>query len=135
LCLNIAITDIWKYDVGHNIVNSWSTRTSPGCSSDLHVHSNFWMSAVYYPFSNGGFEISFQSDRFDLTSYDVNKLENNCFNSTSWNYEVCSGDLIIFSAGVKHKIERNDTQDTRYSIAMNILPKGIIGMGDGTLTI
>jgi hypothetical protein len=135
LCLDIAIKKIWKYDVGYNIVNSWATKTDSGCNSDYHVHKNFWLSAVYYPYSNGKFKIYFESERFDLTTYDINVIEYNCFNSSDWNYEVCTGDLVVFSASLKHKIYINDTKDTRYSIAVNILPKGKIGQGDGTLLI
>jgi ectoine hydroxylase-related dioxygenase (phytanoyl-CoA dioxygenase family) len=135
LCLNVAIKDIWKYDIGHTIVNSWSTKTKPGCESTLHSHKNFWISAVYYPYSERKFKIIFQSDRLDLPSFDINTLEYNCYNSHVWEYTIDTGDVIIFSAALKHKIAMNNTEKTRYSIATNILPKGEIGKDDGTLLI
>jgi hypothetical protein len=135
LCLNHAIKDIWKYNTEHTIVNSWITKTFPKGYSQTHVHKNFWLSAIYYPFSQGQFKICFESDRPDLTSFDINTIEYNFFNTHTWEYPIDTGDLIIFSANLKHKIARNDTEDTRYSIAVNILPKGEIGQNEGLLYI
>tara|TARA_R110000823_G_C15734608_1_gene480154 strand:+ start:97 stop:717 length:621 start_codon:yes stop_codon:yes gene_type:complete len=135
LCLDTAIKKIWKYDIGHTIVNSWVTKTNTNCDSDSHSHKNFWLSAVYYPYSPGKFKIRFESDRFDLTSYEINVIEYNCFNSTAWDYEVFTGDLVVFSAALRHKIYVNTAKDTRYSIAINILPKGKIGTNDGALLV
>jgi hypothetical protein len=135
LCLDTAIKKIWKYDVGHTVVNSWVTKTYPNCDSDLHSHRNFWLSAVYYPYSFGKFKIRFESQRYDLTSYEIKTTEFNCFNSFSWDYEICTGDLIIFSAALPHKIYINNSKETRYSLAINILPKGKIGIHDGTLIV
>ena len=135
LCLDTAIKKIWKYNVEHTLVNSWVSKTYPNCDSNLHTHKNFWLSAVYYPYSSGKFKIRFESQRPDLTSYDVNVTEYNPYNSLYWEYEVCTGDLIVFSAALQHKISLNSTKDIRYSLAANILPKGKIGTGDGTLII
>mgnify|MGYP003647160621 FL=1 len=66
LCLNTALKDIWKYDIGHTIVNSWATKTDSNCDSKIHSHKNFWLSAVYYPYSKNKFKICFESDRLDL---------------------------------------------------------------------
>jgi hypothetical protein len=135
LCLDFAIKKIWKYDIDHNIVNSWITKTNPNCDSDAHSHKNFWLSAVYYPYSTGKFKIRFESERFDLTSYGIKVSEPNCFNSNIWDYEVCTGDLVVFSAALRHKIYMNNTKDIRYSIAINILPKGEVGKDDGRLLL
>jgi hypothetical protein len=135
LCLDTAIKKIWKYNIDHTIVNSWITKTYPNCDSHSHTHKNFWLSAVYYPYSSGKFKIRFESERFDLTSYDIRVTEYNCFNASHWDYEVCTGDLIIFSAALRHKIYVNTTKDIRYSLAVNIMPRGEIGINDGTLII
>jgi len=134
-CLNVSIKEIWKYDVDHTIVNSWVTKTYPNCDSRLHNHKNFWLSAVYYPYSPKGFKINFASQRYDLTSYTINTTEHNAFNCTGWDYEACTGDLIVFSSGLMHKICANTTKDIRYSLAINILPKGTIGTNDSTLVL
>ena len=45
---------------------------------------------------------------------------------------VLKGDLIVFPSSLRHKIGFNFTKQNRYSLALNILPKGNIGRGDGS---
>ena len=135
ICLNHAIKNVWKYNTEHTIVNSWATRTLPGGYSSAHTHKNFWLSAVYYPYSQGKFKICFESDRHDLSSFDINTTELNFFNTYVWEYSIDTGDLIVFSSNLKHKIAMNNTENIRYSIAINILPKGEIGQNEGVLYI
>lgn len=127
--------DAWGYDVGHRIVNSWATKTYPNNNSHLHRHLNFWLTTVYYPKSENKFKIKFESDRFDLTDYDIHIKNKNTFNSRTFVQEVESGDLLIFSARLKHQIEYNDTNEIRYSLATNILPKGCVGSRDSELVL
>lgn len=134
-CLDFGIKSIWKYNIDHQIINSWATRTYPKSQSKFHSHKNFWLSAVYYPCNESNFKIKFLSERQDLGNFEIPICEHNIYNSLSWEYQVEQGDLILFNASLQHKIDKNRTTNVRYSLAMNILPKGKIGNKDGTLVL
>ena len=70
----------------------------------------------------------------DWGSYDIPVSEYNNFNSGWWMQEMNPGDLIVFSANIEHRIPVNKTNQTRYSLAMNILPKGKMGVSDSEVT-
>lgn len=134
-CLDFGIKSVWKYNIDHQIINSWATKTNPKAQSKYHNHKNFWLSAVYYPCNENNFKIKFLSERHDLGNFEIPTYDSNIFNCSSWEYQVEQGDLILFSASLQHKIDKNKTTNVRYSLAMNILPKGKIGHKDGTLVL
>ena len=121
------------YNIKHQLVNSWSTRTPPDTEGEYHLHNNFWLSAVYYPHGNqeDNFKIKFKCDRLNFSHYDIPISNYNSINSSTWELNVKEGDLIIFPALLQHKIEKNTSKLARYSIAMNFLPLGKIGSFDG----
>jgi len=129
-----AIRDGFKFNIDHDIVNSWTTKCEPNTFSHFHVHKNFWLTAVYYPYSEFKYTIEFESKRMDWGSYDIPVSEYNNFNSGWWMQEMNPGDLIVFSANIEHRIPVNKTNQTRYSLAMNILPKGKMGVSDSEVT-
>ena len=58
--VNATIKDVLMLeDVNYRIFSSWLTKTDPGGSSDPHSHTNSWLSGVYYPKGNAGFNIKF----------------------------------------------------------------------------
>jgi hypothetical protein len=120
------------YKTNFEILNSWGTMTKPGTGSHPHKHLNFWLSTVYYPYSNN-FNIVFQSERFDLPDFDVPLEHNNPFNGRSFNLIVETGDLIVFPSKLYHSIGFNNTNDIRYSLASNIIPRGYIGSRDSRI--
>jgi uncharacterized protein (TIGR02466 family) len=113
------------------ICNSWATKMKPGNYSDWHSHNNFWLSLVYYP--HGNFTISFHKPKMDYFLVPIK--ERNSLNNNLYTFFVKEGDMLIFPAYLEHKIGYNDTKMDRYSMALNILPRGTIGEGDGILTI
>ena len=133
--IDYGIRSVWRYNIGHQIINSWVTKTYPTSESKFHTHKNFWLSAVYYPCKESHFKIQFDSPRLDLSSFDIPVYERNMYNSFTWTYTIKEGDLILFDAALRHKIDKNIANTIRYSIAMNILPKGQIGERDGTLVL
>tara|TARA_R110000782_G_scaffold247260_1_gene334030 strand:- start:355 stop:840 length:486 start_codon:yes stop_codon:yes gene_type:complete len=127
-----AIKEI-GYNVKHQLVNSWSTKTPPHIQGQYHLHNNFWLSAVYYPHGNlsDNYGIQFKSNRTDFTNFDIPINNYNILNSTTWEVNVEKGDLLIFPALLTHKIKKNISTQDRYSIAINLLPLGKIGTSDG----
>ena len=131
--VQVAIDEFFGYDIKNKIINTWATKSNPGAVAGSHTHSNFWLSAVYYPHGSKKekFSIWFENSKYLNFSPHVNNC--NILNSTAFNLPVQEGDLIIFPAYLKHKIGRNNSKKPRYSIAFNILPSGTVGKRDGFL--
>ena len=93
-------------NINYKIFSSWLTKAKPKTSSDSHMHSNSWLSGVYYPKGDPGFSIKFFYDNTSpfFTNY-----------------------LILFFSQLRHKIMPNNSTNNRFSLAFNILPKGQFG--------
>ena len=128
--IKLAI-ESFGYQINSQIINSWATKVKPGNYSDWHCHTNFWLSLVYYP--HGNFTISFLKPQMEY--FDVPVKEQNSLNNITYTFFVQEGDMLIFPTYLQHKVGYNDTKMDRYSMALNILPKGTIGEDDGILTI
>lgn len=115
------------------MTTSWVTKTIPGASSQPHIHKNSVFSAVFYfddiP-ANGGkiaFEsVGIQSDTMLLNNPD----EWTPYTSKSWIYPPEKNALLIFPSSVFHRVTTNDSDQDRYSLAMNFFPTGKIGNCD-----
>jgi len=131
-CVTQLITEL-GYNIKHQLINSWSTKTPPNTEGEYHLHNNFWLSAVYYPHGNylDNYKIQFVSDRLNFSHYDIPINSFNSINSSTWDVEVEEGSLITFPALLVHRIKKNKSLQDRYSIAMNFLPLGKIGSFDG----
>ena len=122
--------DILKY---HNnefkMTTSWVSKTEPTKESEWHQHNNCMYSGIFYVDTkeNSG-DISFQTNenkRFQLIP-----TECNVYNSTSFTFKPVNGMVIFFESQLYHKIFKNNSDITRYSIAFNLLPVGNIGIAD-----
>jgi hypothetical protein len=129
-CVTEAINN-FGYDSSFKICNSWANKILPQNISEFHNHKNFWLSLVYYP--HGNFTIDFK--KHDMEFFEIKTKKQNSFNNNMCSVDVKQGDIIIFPAYMLHKIGYNNTKENRYSIAVNILPKGVIGQNDGELNI
>lgn len=115
-----------KYINEFKITTSWFTQVDKEESSQFHNHQNCFISGVLYlqTFKNCG-EIQFQDfsdDRFQLSVY-----ESNVLNSKGWAYEPKDGLILFFPSEVRHKIGKNNSGQTRHSLAFNLIPVGLIG--------
>lgn len=130
-----AVQEIFKYNIDVNLVNMWGTKTMKGSIGETHSHNNFWFTCCYYP--HGMIQDKYRIKFFPQIKehYDIPVFEYNQINCLSWTQEVSKGDLIVFPANVNHKIDFNQSNKTRYSIAANFLPKGKIGAKDGELVL
>lgn len=106
---------------------SWATRVLPKQSSLMHKHTNVFLSGVLY-FSHNSSPIVF-TNPFDI-SYNHFHSKWNCFSSK---VTPKMGDIIIFPSSVYHQISVNESNNTRYSLAFNILPIGHYGKGDSEI--
>ena len=112
------------------IVTSWFTRSQPRTESDRHCHANCWLSGVIH-LSEGGGDLQFFRPDGNWQIFAPHKpREYNNYNSTSWTVPVQQNRLLIFPAYIPHRIMRNSGNKIRYSLAFNVIPKGIFGWGD-----
>jgi uncharacterized protein (TIGR02466 family) len=117
---------VMRYKNKFEIVRSWIAKSEPGQSSNFHNHNNCMWSGVYYvdvPKKSGG--ITFEN--FDVQRFQLQVLDYNENNSDKVTIVPETDTIIFFPSEVYHKIETNESNMTRYSIAFNWLPIGEIG--------
>ena len=129
--LNDVNSRVWKLNKELMITTSWLTQTHPRGESAQHNHLNSLISGVFY-FEDSS-PISF-SQPVSNTIYDA-PSEYNVYNSTDWKVSPKRNDLILFPSELNHKIEKNNTDNIRYSLAFNVLPKGVLGYKDSIIKI
>ena len=131
--LEYFIREILLYKtVKYKITTSWGTETFPGGLGQGHIHSNSWLSGVYYPETCSSLQFMKVVRPFLQIE---NPEEWNIWNSLQWDIEPVENTLLLFDSQQNHKVSRNMTNDTRYSIAFNVMPIGRIGYSDSTLYI
>ena len=118
--------DVMKYSNEFRITTSWFTKSEKGESSHFHNHNNCMYSGVFY------LQAEENSGDIEFTTYDdsrwvLEKTELNDFNSVVWNWKPKSNLLLIFPSEIYHRISKNNADSTRYSLAFNLVPTGIIG--------
>ena len=125
------IQNVIKLKIDFQFTTSWATKTMPNGFSQKHLHSNSFLSGVYYPIGNKHFKIKFykKNNFWFIETSEVNNL-----NATWYNFNIIENSLLIlFPSHLKHSIEKNLSNETRYSIAFNTLPLGIVGTNDNNI--
>ena len=119
-------SDVMRYSNKFEITTSWFTKSITGQSSSSHNHNNCMYSAVLYlQTSENCGNIMFKS--FADKRYNLVKHDYNLYNSTEWGVKPVDGLLVIFPSEVHHSITENKSDTTRYSLAFNLVPTGVIG--------
>jgi len=118
------------------MTQSWSTITKKGESHHEHDHPNAMFSLIFYVSSegekSGNFALNFGSSRLEDRWAFMYEVKNyNPFNSGIWEYEVNTGDIIIFPASVRHKTKENTSDKDRIIIAANYFIEGFLGSTKG----
>ena len=124
------LNDIIKLKMDFQFTTSWVTKTPPNGYSQKHSHTNSFLSGVYYPRGSKNFNIKFYRSRSFWDCWDIDKTEVNDLNATWYNFNIPEdGILILFPSHLTHSVEKNLSDEIRYSIAFNVLPLGEIGEG------
>ena len=125
------LNNIMKLKMDFQFTTSWATKTLPNGCSQKHLHSNSFLSGVYYPIGDKNFSIKFYKKS---SFWNIEKLEVNNLNADWYVINIVeNGILILFPSDLEHSIEKNLSNQTRYSIAFNILPLGEIGYNDSKI--
>jgi uncharacterized protein (TIGR02466 family) len=120
--------------------NSWCNLHNSGEYSQIHYHASSLLSGVYYPIlpKNSG-DISFhkgsiytnvfhQSIRFEYE-------ENNNITAEQYVINLKEGDIVLFPSHLDHSVQRNNSNEKRYSIAFNFYVRGKFGKEEYILEI
>jgi uncharacterized protein (TIGR02466 family) len=134
--MNIFLYDVFKYTENFKIQTSWATKTLDNGFSHAHTHSLSFLSGVYYPKGHDSFNIKFYKKN-EYSFWKMKNSEFNLYNSSEWTVNVTDNLLILFFSDLKHSIETNNSNETRYSIAFNASPIGKLGnpTSDSQITI
>jgi uncharacterized protein (TIGR02466 family) len=120
-------SDVMRYTNEFEITTSWFTMSTKGQRSNFHNHSNCMISAVLYLQTNeNSGNIIFES--FSNERFTIHTEEYNIFNSPQWSIKPEDGLLLMFPSEVHHAIEENKSDTTRYSLAFNLMPTGLLGV-------
>ena len=112
------------------VTQSWSLINHPNVGMHGHSHSNSLISgSLYYtdlpaPASNMIFDRHRSYQQLQLTP---EREKQNIFNTPMNVVTPQRNDLILFSSGLQHFVETNQSSEPRYSIAFNTFIKGKLG--------
>jgi len=109
------------------ITQSWLNYTNFRQYHHSHLHSNSFISGVFYFKASKKFDKIYfykppQSSILDLTVEDYN-----LFNSKSWHFEVNEAMIIIFPSTTLHHVKLKEDSNERISLSFNTFVKGNIG--------
>jgi uncharacterized protein (TIGR02466 family) len=119
--------------VKYNIFSSWWTKTKPKGFSEVHNHSNSWISGCFYPDYDKSFNITFYNDYTNIFYTPVTNF--NIYNSKSWTINPTKNSVIFWYSPLRHEVMPNNTNRDRHSLAFNILPEGNFGSIDSEVNI
>jgi uncharacterized protein (TIGR02466 family) len=127
--VSFYLNKLLSYKMNYKFTTSWATKTNNKGYGQKHYHANCFLSGVYYPIGNKDFKINFYKRH--STMWDVDIKEYNELNAKQVIFEIKDNNtLILFPSELNHSISTNNSDITRYSIAFNVNPKGLIGQRD-----
>ncbi len=116
------------YTKSFKILNSWSTKVKQNYQSQPHVHTNTWISGVYYTQDNSSIRFIKNWANSSFFNLGFNNTEN-IYSSPTWDIKAKKNTLLLFPSELQHKIKKNVLKEDRYSIAFNVLPIGGFNKG------
>ena len=125
-----AVCDL-GYHCDVQITTSWFTATLTGGSADEHAHCNSWFSAIVYfdEYDKDSSPIQFVNPPSGVY---VSPSTDNEYNATDHVVVPSRGTILLFPSNIRHRVLKNYSQYERYSLAFNVLPKGMIDVGDSS---
>lgn len=105
----------------YDIENFWININYKGCSNHYHDHAGSAISGVFYLTKNNS-EIVFKRLR-DINTYHLASIysdKETFLSSDTVSYTPQQGQFIIFPPWLMHKVETNNNDDERISIAFNV---------------
>ena len=110
------------------VTSCWANVNGRGHAHHDHTHPNNFLSGVYYvktPPRSGG--IVFSDPRPQANVLAPSVTERNLFNANVQRFEPKEGTMIVFPSWLEHMVEANHGDDTRVSVAFNVMLHGDVG--------
>ena len=127
--VNIFLQEIMQFQCNSKITTSWITKTNSDSALFTHDHKNSWYSGCFYLQDNS--KIKFFNKHLGQI-WVKPKLDHELF-SQGCVYTLEEGTLIMFPSEIPHTVIPNqNSQETRYSLAFNVMPVGEVGEEDST---
>jgi uncharacterized protein (TIGR02466 family) len=120
------VKEIMKVSFDLYITNSWINLTQPGEQHMIHTHCNSVLSGVLYiKVNDSNPSISF--NRMDAPFLLHTMAEDYTpFNSMEWSVPVEDNTIILFPSTIYHYVKKNQSSNTRVSLAFNTFARGNI---------
>ena len=121
-------------DVYPEMVASWLVKSEPGNETSWHSHSNSNISGVLYLKTHencGNICFRIENEIIQCLSPPVKNI--NSYNNRSHTIRVKDGLLLLFPSWLSHKVQKNKSENVRYSIAFNYFFKGVFHNRTGNL--
>jgi len=121
--INNTLIDMGWDDLDNkiNITSAWSIINKKNASNERHIHSNSYISAVYYVSApkNCG-DILFHDPRQAKIIRKPNTIKANQLNAEVVNITPQSGLLVLFPSYLYHSVAKNNSDEERIIISFNI---------------
>ena len=119
-------------EIGFRLTTSWVVKHSPGDFADIHTHLNSVFSGVVYlkVMENSG-DIIFHRNNSNSTIlpkfFSSKHTEWNIYNCERYRITPENRKILFFSSLSTHSIDKNSSNEDRYSLAFNFFPTGKFG--------
>ena len=129
--------NVMRYEnTDFKITTYWITKTEYGYKSDYHNHGNCMFSAVFYINQSDNSESgNIIFTKYENKRFNIKPVDHNIFNSETWTFNPQKHDLIIFPSETYHRVKTHLLEKDRYSLALNFMPVGDIGIYDSKLEL
>ena len=128
-------------DISWEITTSWVNRSNNNDYHTSHWHSNSLISGVYYINTNpDSGAIVFHKDKAHKNLWG-DTLRIDWDKETDYNTEAVGvlpnpNDILLFPSILAHSVMTNRSNESRYSLAFNVFPRGTFGQaGNSELTL
>ena len=120
--------------------NSWCNIHGSEEESQIHYHGNSLLSGVYYPiFPKNSGNIAFHKgsiyNNIFNTSIRFEYEEHNNVTAEQYVLGLREGTIVIFPSHLEHSVEKNNSNENRYSLAFNFYVRGKFGKEEYSLEI
>jgi uncharacterized protein (TIGR02466 family) len=118
------ITNVEKYSYEDFwISSSWLNFCQPGGYQENHTHGNSVLSGCFYILADTSHPgLTFKKQRIDAGPHLIfGETGDNSYKSEEIEFKIKTNDLLLFSPQLMHGYNKNTSNETRISIAFNVL--------------
>ncbi len=131
----IIAKDVLNYDCNFVLTTSWITKNYKGMNSQEHHHKNSFYSGIFYfdDYDENVGRLVFGSPLANFPDFLIEPSKYHLHNSPAWVHIPKAKELILFPSYLNHQVLPHGSDKPRKSLAFNIVPTGIYGIGDSKL--